>query len=129
MKQSEQNLDDLLDAIQQKATEPYLATSEALEEMNDEEVAQYINDLMRALPSRVNMRKPITLMRNRLKEIVSNEEIPEVIKEELTLQLVRDFEHANRKYEVSFQRWQRRYPSTPLGENFFENSGSVTMDK
>lgn len=129
MKQLGQNLDDLLDAIQQKASEPYLATSEALEEMNDEEVAQYINDLMRALPSRVNMRKPITLMRNRLKEIVSNQEIPEVIKEELTLQLVKDFENANRKYEVSFQRWQRRYPSTPLGENFFENGGSVAVDK
>ncbi|EPE60869.1 hypothetical protein L479_02753 [Exiguobacterium sp. S17] len=121
MKPSEQNLDDLLDSIQQKATQPYLIPSEAIDAMNDEEITLYIVDLLKALPSRVNMRKPITLMRNRLKEIVADEKIPEVIKEELTLQLVKDFHHANHEYEASLQRWQHRYPRARLGESFFED--------
>lgn len=95
----ESKLEEMLEALGHTVQEPILATRNALDAMNDYEFEMYLSLLANELPARKLARDPLSIVRKKIRNIMSQKSMCEIEREDMISELLEQFMETDKYYK------------------------------
>lgn len=96
---NDSKLAEMLEALGHTVQEPILATRNALDAMNDYEFEMYLSILANELPARKQARDPLSIVRKKIRVIMSQKSMCEIEREDMISELLEKFMETDKYYK------------------------------